>query len=43
MAVIKKPRKNRKGTPPKVEEASNNLTNISQKKKTEFYKLCIGI
>ena len=34
MAIIKKPQKNRnrKGTPPKVEEASNNLTNLPVKK-----------
>jgi len=32
MATIKKPQKNRKGTPPRVEDASNNLTNLPPKK-----------
>ncbi|MFK7948854.1 MAG: hypothetical protein AB8G11_14770 [Saprospiraceae bacterium] len=32
MAIIKKPRKNRKGPPPEIEEASNNLTNLPVKK-----------
>jgi hypothetical protein len=32
MATIKKPQKNRKGIPPKVEDASNNLTNLPPKK-----------